>query len=138
LVTNLQLDFLIASWAIHRIGGICLLMHPTSSAAEIKRHIELTKCRVLFTCRSLLQTANEVLAESEVQDPRVYLLDLPEELGKEPSLPDQGQQTVEQLISAGADLPSIQALKWAEGQGKEQVAYLCPTSGTSGLQVGRS
>ncbi|KAL3430054.1 hypothetical protein BDV09DRAFT_189603 [Aspergillus tetrazonus] len=128
------LDFLVASWAIHRIGGICLLMHPTSSAAEIKRHIELTECRVLFTCRSLLPTANEVLVESKVQDPRVYLLDLPEELGKKPSLPDQGQQTVEQLISAGATLPLIDALEWAEGQGKEQVAYLCPTSGTSGLQ----
>ncbi|KAL4812985.1 hypothetical protein BDW67DRAFT_193115 [Aspergillus spinulosporus] len=128
------LDFLIASWAIHRIGGICLLMHPTSSAAEIKRHIALTECRVIFTCRSLLPTANEVLAESEIQDPRVFLLDLPEELGKKPSLPDQGQQTVEQLISAGAALPSIDALEWAEGQGKEQVAYLCPTSGTSGLQ----
>ena len=112
-----------------------MLMHPTSSAAEIKRHIELTECRVLFTCRSLLPTANEVLVASKVQDPRAYLLDLPEELGRKPSLPDQGQQTVEQLISAGATLPLIEALDWAEGQGKEQVAYLCPTSGTSGLQV---
>ncbi|KAL4995967.1 hypothetical protein BDV10DRAFT_122716 [Aspergillus recurvatus] len=128
------LDFLIASWAVHRIGGICLLMHPTSSAAEIKRHIELTKCRVLFTCRSLLPTTNEVLLESEVEDPRVYLLDLPEELGKAPSLPDQGQKTVELLIKEGGSLPAIDALEWVEGQGKEQVAYLCPTSGTSGLQ----
>ncbi|KAL4910502.1 hypothetical protein BDW74DRAFT_184412 [Aspergillus multicolor] len=128
------LDFLIASWAIHRIGGICLLMHPTSSGAEIKRHIELTRSRVLFTCRSLLSTANEVLAESNVQDPVVYLLDLPEETGKSPSLPDQEQKTAEQLIKEGESLPEIESLQWTPGQGKEQVAYLCPTSGTSGLQ----
>lgn len=117
------------------MGGVCLLMHPTSSAAEIKRHISLTKCRVLFTCRSLLSTANDALADSAVQDPKVYLLDLPEELAKTPSLPDQGQKTVEQLVQEGASLPQIESLQWTPGQGKEQVAYLCPTSGTSGLQV---
>ncbi|BCS23694.1 putative NRPS-like protein biosynthetic cluster [Aspergillus puulaauensis] len=128
------IDFLIASWAVHRVGGVCLLMHPTSSAAEIKRHITLTKCRVLFTCRSLLSTANDALADSAVQDPKVYLLDLPEELAKTSSLPDQGQKTVELLVQEGASLPQIEPLQWTPGQGKEQVAYLCPTSGTSGLQ----
>lgn len=110
-------------------------MHPTSSAAEIKRHITLTKCRVLLTCRSLLATANDALAESAAHDPKVYLLDLPEELAKTSSLPDQGQKTVEQLVQEGASLPQIEPLQWTSGQGKEQVAYLCPTSGTSGLQV---
>ncbi|KAL6232847.1 hypothetical protein BDW75DRAFT_242605 [Aspergillus navahoensis] len=114
------LDFLIASWAVHRVGGICLLVHPTSSAAETKRHIELTKCRVLFTCRSLLSTANEVLSDSEIHDPRLYLLDLPEELGKTPPLPDQGQKTVAQLIREEEALPPLEALEWADGQGRDQ------------------
>ncbi|KAL4880710.1 hypothetical protein BJY04DRAFT_207902 [Aspergillus karnatakaensis] len=128
------IDFLIASWAIHRVGGICLLMHPTSSAAEIKRHIALTKCRVLFTCRSLLSTATEVLADNQTTGPKVYLLDLPDELAGKTTLPDQGQKTVEQLVQQGSSLPQIDPLQWTPGQGKDQVAYLCPTSGTSGLQ----
>ncbi|KAL4922592.1 hypothetical protein BDW62DRAFT_215651 [Aspergillus aurantiobrunneus] len=118
------IDFLIASWAIHRIGGVCLLMHPTSSASEIQRHIALTRCRVVFTC----------LADSHVEDPRVYLLDLPEELAKPPVLPGQEHQTVEQLVRQGSSLPPIDPLQWTASQGKEQVAYLCPTSGTSRLQ----
>ncbi|KAL4928071.1 uncharacterized protein BDV17DRAFT_298800 [Aspergillus undulatus] len=128
------IDFLIASWAIHRVGGICLLMHPTSSAAEIKRHIALAKCRVLFACRSLLSTATEALSEGEIKDPKIYLLDLPEELAKKTTLPDQGQTTLEQLVQQGSSLPQIDPLQWTAGQGKEQVAYLCPTSGTSGWQ----
>ncbi|KAL5044870.1 hypothetical protein BDW71DRAFT_198752 [Aspergillus fruticulosus] len=117
------LNFLVASWAVHRIGGICLLMHPAGSATKIKRHIELAPCRVLFTGLSSLPTANEVLLESEVQDPRVYLLAVPEELGKTPSLPDQGQKTAEQLVKEEESFPPV-----------DHVAYQCPTSGTSGLQ----
>ncbi|KAL4985686.1 hypothetical protein BDW68DRAFT_189429 [Aspergillus falconensis] len=128
------LNFLVASWAVHRIGGICLLMHPTGSATKIKRHIELAPCRVLFTGLSSLPTANEVLLESEVQDPRVYLLAVPEELGKTPSLPDQGQKTAEQLVKEEESFPPVDVPEWGEGQGKEHVAYQCPTSGTSGLQ----
>ncbi|KAJ5220197.1 NRPS-like protein biosynthetic cluster [Penicillium chermesinum] len=128
------LDYLVASWAIHRVGGTCLLLHPTSSAAEIKRHISITQCRVLFTCRSLLTTSNQVLAERGVLDHKVFLLELPDELGKMPSLPDQAQKTVEQLVQQGSSLPPIEPLRWKLGQGREQVAYLCPTSGTSGLQ----
>ncbi|KAL5343854.1 hypothetical protein BJX70DRAFT_351911 [Aspergillus crustosus] len=126
------IDFLITSWAIHQIGGVCLLIHPTSSAAEIKRHIALTKTRILFTGRSLLSTATEVLSDS--QDPTIFLLDSPDELAGKTTLPDQGQKTVEQLIQQGSSLPQIDALQWTPGQAKQQTAYLCPTSGTSGLQ----
>lgn len=90
---------------------------------------------MLFTCRSLLATAKEVLVESGVQDPSVFLLELPDELAKKKALPDQGQKTVDQLVQEGSALSEIEPLKWKLGQGREQVAYLCPTSGTSGLQV---
>lgn len=106
-------------------------MHPTSSAAEIKRHVALTRCRVLFACRSLLATTSEVFNE----DSTIYILDLPEELAKPPVLPSGGHRTVQQLIEEGLLLPELEPLRWAPGQAKEQVAYLCPTSGTSGLQV---
>lgn len=73
-----------------------------------------------------------------MQDPSVFLLELPDELAKKKALPDQGQKTVDQLVQEGTALAEIEPLRWKLGQGREQVAYLCPTSGTSGLQVMQS
>jgi hypothetical protein len=44
-------------------------------------------------------------------------------------------KTVGQLIAAGEKLPRIEPLKWEKGQGAKQTAYLCYSSGTSGLPV---
>lgn len=76
-----------------------------------------------------------MLAEVGVPDSRVFLLELPDELARTTPLQDKGPKIVEHLIEQGASLPHIEPLKWKLGQGREQVAYLCPTSGTSGLQV---
>jgi acyl-CoA synthetase (AMP-forming)/AMP-acid ligase II len=46
-------------------------------------------------------------------------------------------KTVGQLIDAGKKLPELEPLKWEKGQGARQTAYLCYSSGTSGLPVSR-
>jgi hypothetical protein len=62
----------------------------------------------------------------------VYILELPKEVTGDKSLPFK---TVGQLIIEGARLPNIELLKWEKGQGARQTAYLCYSSGTSGLPV---
>ena len=47
-----------------------------------------------------------------------------------------GFTTVEDLINEGKKLPEVDALKWTKGQGARQPAFLCYSSGTSGLPVG--
>lgn len=44
-------------------------------------------------------------------------------------------KSVTQLIQQGRKLPELEPLKWELGQGKRQTAYLCFSSGTSGLPV---
>lgn len=44
-------------------------------------------------------------------------------------------KTVGLLIEEGIKLPQIEELKWEKGQGAKQTAYLCFSSGTSGLPV---
>jgi acyl-CoA synthetase (AMP-forming)/AMP-acid ligase II len=44
-------------------------------------------------------------------------------------------KTVGQLIADGAKLPKLEKQKWEKGQGARQTAYLCYSSGTSGLPV---
>lgn len=44
-------------------------------------------------------------------------------------------KTVSDLVADGEKQPQLEALKWEKGQGKRQTAYLCYSSGTSGLPV---
>lgn len=44
-------------------------------------------------------------------------------------------KTVDQLIEDVERLPQLEELKWEKGQGARQTAFLCYSSGTSGLPV---
>lgn len=63
---------------------------------------------------------------------RIYILDMCEEFCGNQSVPFR---TVAQLIATGQDLGELELLKWKKGQGARQTAYLCYSSGTSGLPV---
>lgn len=43
--------------------------------------------------------------------------------------------TIDDLIAEGEKLPEVEPLKWIKGQAARQAAYLCYSSGTSGLPV---
>ena len=75
-----------------------MLLHPTSSGAEIKRHVALVRCKVMFTCPALLSTCNEVLDSGELA---IYLLDLPSVIGQ--SLDPMRNKTLDELIKEGWD-----------------------------------
>ena len=44
-------------------------------------------------------------------------------------------RTVDEMIELGASLPPLEELRWEKGQGGKQTAFLCYSSGTSGLPV---
>ena len=43
--------------------------------------------------------------------------------------------SVDDLVEEGKRLPPVETITWIQGQGARQVAYLCYSSGTSGLPV---
>lgn len=65
---------------------------------------------------------------------RVYIIDLPPQLPGFEKAPE-GFKTLENLIQEGQSLRKLDALKWAPGQAAKQTAFLCYSSGTSGLPV---
>lgn len=65
---------------------------------------------------------------------RVYLFTLPKEFTGDAEAP-KGYKTVDQLIAEGKGLPELEPLRWDKGQGARQTAFLCYSSGTSGLPV---
>lgn len=62
---------------------------------------------------------------------KIFVLELPGINNEEASV----LSTIETLIAEGSKLPELEPLKWTKGQGARQPAFLCYSSGTSGLPV---
>lgn len=90
--------------------------------------------KALFTCTPLLPVALEAASNCGIPKNRVYILNLPKEATGGKETPKE-YKTVDQLIEEGKDLPRLEDLKWKKGQGARQTAFLCYSSGTSGLPV---
>lgn len=62
------------------------------------------------------------------------MLELPEVVSEGKS---KGRlRTVDDLINDGKNCPALEPLKWSKGEGARRVAFLCYSSGTSGLPKG--
>ena len=79
-----------------------------------------------------MDVALEAAKNAGIPNERVYILEMAKEFTGDKKAPFK---TVEQLIEDGKRLPEVDRLKWTKGQGATQTAYLCYSSGTSGLPV---
>jgi hypothetical protein len=60
---------------------------------------------------------------------KVFVMDLPGAAKRGPF------KRVDDLVAEGESLPELEPLRWTKGQGARQVAFLCYSSGTSGMPV---
>jgi acyl-CoA synthetase (AMP-forming)/AMP-acid ligase II len=93
-----------------------------------------SKATALFTCAPLLETALKAAQKAGIPQNRIYIVDLPSEFVGSAKAPSQFK-TLEQLIEAGRTLPKVEQLKWGPGHGARTTAFVCYSSGTSGLPV---
>ncbi|GFN20313.1 acyl--CoA ligase [Aspergillus tubingensis] len=128
-------DTLPLSWAVHQLGGLVSPANAAYSAAELKYQLLDSKAKALFTCLPLLQTALEAASLAGLPKDRIYLLEVPPQLTPGVKAPAQFK-TVSQFIEEGKSLPKVERLNWAAGEGSRRTAFLCYSSGTSGLPKG--
>ncbi|KAK3984773.1 hypothetical protein QBC44DRAFT_353478 [Cladorrhinum sp. PSN332] len=129
-----KIDYFVVCWAIHRLNGICLPIHPTSSISEMVSHMETAKCKALFTCQPLLPTAANAASQLSTPLEETYILPVSVHPNDHSSREPCHLRDIEKLILEGSRLDSLPPLSWVEGQAKDQIAFLCSTSGTSGKQ----
>ena len=111
---RLQIDYITAIYGVHRLNGIVTPANAVYSAAELEHHIRSSSSQLVITCTELLP-----MPEDNSSKKQPYI-------------------TLEDLILRGEQLSPLQALRWSKGQGSRQTAFLCYSSGTSGLPVGLS
>ncbi|KAG4413272.1 hypothetical protein IFR04_013591 [Cadophora malorum] len=126
-------DSMTLAYAVHRLNGIATPANAAYSASELEFQLKSSGAKALFTCIPLLETSLQAAKAVGIPKERVYILELPKELSGDKPVPFK---TASQLIEAGSKLPTLEALKWEKGQGAKQTAYLCYSSGTSGLPKG--
>lgn len=129
-----QVDTITAASSIHRLDGIATMVNAAYSTPELVHQLRSSRAKGIFTCASLLPTTIEAVNQVGIPKSRIYILDVPNVTAAERRA-CQGFKTVEQLIVQGSRLPSIQRVPWAKGQATRQCAFLCYSSGTSGLPV---
>ncbi|KAG4273450.1 hypothetical protein FPRO04_14553 [Fusarium proliferatum] len=121
------IDYIPVTHAVHRVDGIVTPASSAYSASELEHQLRSSGAKALFTCVPLLSTALKAASAVGIPEKHIFLLPLPDN-------PSEGSfKTIEDVISEGQNLPPLEVPAWTSGQGKRQVAYLCYSSGTSGL-----
>ncbi|KAL6886027.1 putative AMP dependent ligase/synthetase [Trichoderma evansii] len=133
ILASNSVDTLILSWAIHRIGGACLMMQPTSSAEEIAGHFDRVPPFAMFASQDLLPLAKEAVQRSSLSELPLYRLSVAEG-ATEPDEDLSKITTLDDLIAAAKGLPQVQKVPLSANEATRRVAYYCTTSGTSGFQ----
>lgn len=127
-----QIDYIPFTHAIHRLNGIVTPASAAYSAPELEHQLRSSGSRALFTCIPLLDVALKAAKGAGIPEENVYLLPVPGAAAAEKKAP---YLTIDDLVAEGQSLPEVEALQWIKGQAVRQVAYLCYSSGTSGLPV---
>lgn len=123
----LQIDYMTVAYSIHRLNGIVTPANAAYSAQELAHQLKSSGARALFVGGPQLQIGLEAAQAAGLPRDRIWLMGSP---GFERA---DGFVCIEDLITEGAKLPELAALQWAHGQGARQAAFLCYSSGTSGL-----
>lgn len=131
LIPPPQIDYISVLHSVHRLSGIATPANVAYSASELEHQLKSSGVKVLFTCVPVLETALKAAKGAGIPEDKVFLLDLPYH-AKQPNF-----RTVNDLIEIGRSAPELEPLQWTKGQGARQVAFLCYSSGTSGLPVSR-
>ncbi|KAK1579624.1 uncharacterized protein LY79DRAFT_563816 [Colletotrichum navitas] len=126
------IDTLTVSWATHRLSGVSCPISSAYSELELTNLLKSVNCKALFTCKPLLDQALSAAAAVGIPSRHVYLLDLPSQSANESQVPF-GAKSVDRLIKEARSMTPLPRLQWSKGQGARQTAFMCTSSGTSGL-----
>ncbi|GJE94284.1 amp dependent CoA ligase [Phanerochaete sordida] len=121
-----HVDYPIAVWAVHRLGGIVTTANPNYTAEELVYQLQLTGACAVISHSGSIEVAEQACRNSGIPPDRLSVLDCPQ--GYAGTFP-----TIEDLVQAGISKhPQFVECRLAKGEGKAKIALLSFSSGTTG------
>ncbi|RDX52610.1 amp dependent CoA ligase [Lentinus brumalis] len=119
-----HIDYAVAIWAVHRLGGIISGANPAYTAEELEYQLSATKARVLITHPGSLSVALAAAKKAGIPPERVVVFDAAE---------GANNTTIHELVEEGLAQPQRYVeRRLAPGEGKKKLAFLSFSSGTTG------
>lgn len=128
------IDYLPLCWATHKLGGLLTAANAAYSAGDLEFQLKHSGAKAIFTSALQLQTTKEACAKAGIPPERIYILPIPDQIAG--GISTTGYKTIEDFIDEGSKLPKLEPLNWKDGDNAKKVAFLCYSSGTSGLPKG--
>jgi acyl-CoA synthetase (AMP-forming)/AMP-acid ligase II len=129
--TWIQIDYITAIYGVHRLSGIVTPANAAYSVEELTYQLKASGAKAMFTCTLLLEVALEACKNVGILEENIFLFDIP----RADPVSNFPYASLEDLIKEGSQLAEVEQLQWVQGQGARQTAFLCFSSGTSGLPV---
>ncbi|KIL87099.1 hypothetical protein FAVG1_09653 [Fusarium avenaceum] len=123
------IDTFTVTQAVHRLSGIITPASAAYSASDLDHQLRSSGVKALFTCASRLGIAVKAAKAANIPNDRIFILSAADNTATK----GLAFTTFDDLVKEGATLPDLEPLRWVKGQGARQVAFLCYSSGTSGL-----
>ncbi|KAJ7043903.1 phenylacetyl-CoA ligase [Mycena alexandri] len=129
LFSRNHVDYPVAIWAVHRLGGVISPANPDFSRSELEFQLKATKATHLITHPDVFETAVSAAQATGLSLDRIMVFDVQ---GASPTK----LTTVDQLVQRGFQMKAFSERKLRPGEGKTKIAFLSFSSGTTGTPKG--
>ncbi|KAJ3777221.1 phenylacetyl-CoA ligase [Lentinula raphanica] len=125
-------DFPPCVWATHRLGCIVSTLSPNLSVGELVHHLTIARPSLLFVHSECFLVALQAATQLLLPTTRIVLLDGSRSFLMVTQL-QLRHECFDSLIEQGSLLPPVIEKPFQEGEAKTRIAFLAPSSGTTGV-----
>ncbi|KAF7297833.1 Phenylacetyl-CoA ligase [Mycena kentingensis (nom. inval.)] len=126
LFSRNHVDYVVAIWAVHRLGGIISPANPDFNAHELEYQLNATKAKLIIVHPESVQAATAAAKLVGLPLDRMLVFDV-DGFSAPKSL-----ITVNSLVKKGAGMKAVPERTLKPGEGKTKLALLSFSSGTTG------
>ncbi|KAJ7088641.1 phenylacetyl-CoA ligase [Mycena epipterygia] len=134
IISPNHIDYGPCVWAVHRVGGIVATLGPMLTSGEFVHQFQIAMPSIIFVHSDCLSSVLQAAAVVGFQSDRIVIIDTigSSELGV------PGFRNLYDLITEGPSLPPFTERVLTHGEAKTTIAFLAPSSGTTGTQKASS